>query len=252
MYYLDSNLTSDGINLISHQHHVLTDPASLVPVLPDSTLPDPALPDSASSVPSLHAHVSSVPSLHAHVSSDTVLTDFVSSDTVLPDTALPDSISLNSTPQKPPINFITKLSKNIEKGIFNYAIKESTNRKIIKKWENRYFVQLYLDRLKTVFVNLKTNPILVQKLVIGEITPEIFAFMTHQEMCPDQWNDLIALKIKRDESKYVNRVEASTDMYQCRKCKSRKCTYYSVQVRSADEPMSVFITCSNCSHNFRD
>jgi transcription elongation factor S-II len=173
-------------------------------------------------------------------------------DPTLPDPTLPDPTLPESSPQKQIINSIAKLPKNIEKGIYNYAIKEATNRKIIKKWENKYFVQLYLDRLKTVFVNLKTNPILVQKLVIGEITPEIFAFMTHQEMCPDQWNDLIALKIKRDESKYVNRVEASTDMYQCRKCKSRKCTYYSVQVRSADEPMSVFITCSNCSHNFRD
>lgn len=149
-------------------------------------------------------------------------------------------------------NSVIKLPKNVEKGVYNYAIKEATNRKIIKKWENKYFVQLYLDRLKTVFVNLKTTPLLVKKLVSGEIPPEIFAYMTHQEMRPDQWNDLIALKIKRDESKYVNRVEASTDIYQCRKCKSRKCTYYSVQVRSADEPMSVFITCSNCSHNFRD
>jgi DNA-directed RNA polymerase subunit M/transcription elongation factor TFIIS len=160
----------------------------------------------------------------------------------------------NSSIQKPSIadTSVTKLPKNIEKGVYNYAIKEATNRKIIKKWENKYFVQLYIDRLKTVFVNLKTTPLLVNKLVNGEITPEIFAYMTHQEMRPDQWNDLIALKIKRDESKYVNRVEASTDIYQCRKCKSRKCTYYSVQVRSADEPMSVFITCSNCSHNFRD
>jgi len=147
---------------------------------------------------------------------------------------------------------IESLPSNIEIGIYNYAIKEATNRKIIKKWENKFFVQLYIDRLKTVLFNLKKTPLLIEKLVTGYITPELFASMSHQEMYPDKWNKLIALKIKRDESKYVNRVEASTDMYQCRKCKSRKCTYYSVQLRSADEPMTTLISCLECSYNWKN
>lgn len=145
-----------------------------------------------------------------------------------------------------------KLSTNIEKGVYNYAINEATNRKIIKKWENKYFVQIYIDRLKTVIYNIKTTPQLVEKLISGDITSEVFAFMSHQEMHPEKWNELIALKIKRDESKYVNRVEASTDMYQCRKCKSRKCTYYSVQLRSADEPMTTLVSCLECSYNWKN
>ena len=147
---------------------------------------------------------------------------------------------------------IESLPSNIEIGIYNYAIKEATNRKIIKKWENKFFVQLYIDRLKTVLFNLKKTPLLIEKLVTGYITPELFASMSHQEMYPDKWNKLIALKIKRDESKYVNRVEASTDMYQCRKCKFRKCTYYSVQLRSADEPMTTLISCLECSYNWKN
>jgi transcription elongation factor S-II len=147
---------------------------------------------------------------------------------------------------------IKTLSGNIEKGIYNHAVKESTIRKVIKKWNNRYFVQLYCDRFKTVFINLKTTPVLANKLIGGEILPSAFASMTHQEMRPEQWNDLISIKIKRDESKYVNRVEASTDIYQCRKCRSRKCTYYSAQIRSADEPMTVFISCLDCGQNWKN
>lgn len=147
---------------------------------------------------------------------------------------------------------VVSLPSNIEIGIYNYSIKEATNRKIIKKWENKFFVQLYVDRLKTVIFNLKKTPLLVEKLVTGYITPELFASMSHQEMYPDKWNKLIALKIKREESKYINRVEASTDMYQCRKCKSRKCTYYSVQLRSADEPMTTLISCLECSYNWKN
>ncbi len=141
---------------------------------------------------------------------------------------------------------------NTEKGVFNYSLKEASNHKIIKKWENRYFVQIYYDRLKTVYLNLKTTPSMVKSIVAGEITPSVLAFMTHQEMHPSQWNHLIELKIKRDESKYVNRVEASTDVYQCRKCKSRKCTHYSAQIRSADEPMTVFISCLDCGQNWKN
>ena len=44
---------------------------------------------------------------------------------------------------------------NLEKAIFNYTIKEATSRKIIKKWDNPYFAQLYLDRLRTIYFNLK-------------------------------------------------------------------------------------------------
>jgi len=144
----------------------------------------------------------------------------------------------------------TKLPNNIEKGIYNYSIREATKRQIIRKWENKYFVQLYLDRLKTIVDNLKTTPRLVDKLFNGEITPDTFAYMTHQEMHPEKWNEVIALKIKRDESKFVNRIEANTDMYQCRKCKSRKCTYISVQIRSADESENLYISCTECGFNF--
>lgn len=33
-----------------------------------------------------------------------------------------------------------KNSSNLEKGIFNYALKEATRRKVIKKWDNPFFV----------------------------------------------------------------------------------------------------------------
>ena len=46
------------------------------------------------------------------------------------------------------------MSINLEKGVFNYALKEAGSRKIIKKWDNPHFVQIYLDRLRSIYVNL--------------------------------------------------------------------------------------------------
>ncbi len=84
-----------------------------------------------------------------------------------------------------------------------------------------------------------------------EITPVSLAFMTHQEMNPEMWRKHIEKKIMRDASKYTNNIQASTDMFTCRKCKSKKCTYYELQTRSADEPATIFITCLSCGKNWK-
>ena len=37
----------------------------------------------------------------------------------------------------------------------------------------------------------------------------------------------------------------------CFKCKKRKCSYYQMQTRSADEPMTTFVTCLLCGNNWQ-
>ena len=138
-----------------------------------------------------------------------------------------------------------KNSINLEKGVFNYAIKEANSRKIIKKWENPYFAQIYIDRLRSIYVNLK-NPELLTLVKSGELAPQVLAFMTHQEMDHEHWRGRIQRKITRDASKFNTNVQASTDMFTCRKCKSKRSTFYELQTRSADEPATIFITCLDC------
>ena len=143
------------------------------------------------------------------------------------------------------------LALNLEVGVFNYTIKESSMKKIVKKWENPAFVRIYMDRLKTVFTNLNTNAELVQHLISGEISPATFAFMNHQEFNPERWNDLISIKQKRDASKYDKKIGASTDMFTCKKCHKKNCTYYEMQTRSADEPATIFVTCLDCGKHWK-
>jgi DNA-directed RNA polymerase subunit M/transcription elongation factor TFIIS len=142
------------------------------------------------------------------------------------------------------------LCVNIEKGVFNYSIKEASSKKIIKKWENPLFVQIYIDRLRTIYLNLK-NPTLLTQLKNKEILPQRFAYMTHQEMDSSHWKDLLEQKMKRDANKFTTNIQASTDMFTCKKCKSKRCTYYELQTRSADEPATIFITCLDCGKNWK-
>lgn len=143
-----------------------------------------------------------------------------------------------------------KKAINLEKGIYNYALKEANNRKVVKKWDNPYYVQIYLDRMRTIYLNLG-KPALLTSVKEGTVTVKTLAFMTHQEMQPEKWDALIQAKIKKDKSKYDTQQEAMTDTFKCRKCHSNKCSYYQMQTRSADEPMTTFVTCIECANRWK-
>tara|TARA_B100000989_G_C19490500_1_gene449534 strand:- start:681 stop:1202 length:522 start_codon:yes stop_codon:yes gene_type:complete len=142
------------------------------------------------------------------------------------------------------------ISKNLEKGVFNYTLEECEKKKLIKKWSNHYFVLIYIQKIKSILFNLK-NQILFNKLVNKEFRAHELAFMTHQEMRPDLWNNLLEEKRIKDENKFKPKIEASTDDFKCGKCKSTRCTYYQLQTRSADEPMTTFVTCLDCGNRFK-
>ena len=141
-------------------------------------------------------------------------------------------------------------ASNLEKGIYNWALKEATSKKVVKKWDNPFFVQIYLDHLRSIYINLKNNP-LVQQVISGEIKSHTIAFMSHQEFRPEKWDEMIRLKSIRDLSKFETNLEACTDTFTCRKCKSKKCSYYAQQVRSSDEPMTLFISCLECGARWK-
>jgi hypothetical protein len=75
----------------------------------------------------------------------------------------------------------------------------------VKKWDNPYFVQIYVDRLRSIYFNLK-NPELLGQITSGQMKAHTIAFMTHQEMNPDRWRELIRNKMVRDASKYVTNI----------------------------------------------
>ena len=141
--------------------------------------------------------------------------------------------------------------ENMEKSIYNYCVRDAGARNIVKKWDNPFFVQLYLDKLRSIYINIKQSSEFKDKLLTKQIKAHEVGNLTHQDMAPLKWQRLIEDKKIRDENKYTPKLEASTDNFTCRKCKSKKCSYYQLQTRSADEPMTTFVTCIECGSRWK-
>ena len=139
-------------------------------------------------------------------------------------------------------------SIDIEHSIYNKSIRECGVYHIEASWDNELFGILYLDIFKKTnrFVKLKPEHILDGLFSACEI-----AFKTDEELYPENWDKLIEEKKILFENKYFPKIEASTNNFQCRKCKSNECTYYQLQTRSADEPMTTFVSCIKCGSNWK-
>ncbi len=153
------------------------------------------------------------------------------------------------------INNMNK-TKIIEESIFRFTCEKSNIRKVIKKWENPIFRKIYINKSRSLYMNLNKdsyikNTSLISKINSNKFDLENIAFMTYQELFPEHWKKLLDEKYKREAVMYEDKTEAMTDMFKCGRCKQRKCTYYELQTRSADEGMTIFITCVNCGNRWR-
>jgi DNA-directed RNA polymerase subunit M/transcription elongation factor TFIIS len=146
---------------------------------------------------------------------------------------------------------ILNIVSGIEKGVYNKTIKFADEKSIPKNWDNNLFKSMYKFFVKEVFVNLDKesyikNKRLYDRLIAKEFDSYELAEMEPQYKFPEHWKPYIDEKSKRDRTLFEVDKEMATDIYKCGRCKKKECSYYQLQTRSADEPMTTFITCLNC------
>lgn len=113
----------------------------------------------------------------------------------------------------------------------------------------------YKAKFRQLYFNLKDpkNPDLRRKVVLGEYSPADLLTATPEDLASDakkEENQRIRDK-KLFDSAPSTAKRATTDQFQCGKCRQRKCTYYQMQTRSADEPMTTFVQCTNCNNAWK-
>ena len=149
---------------------------------------------------------------------------------------------------------------NLEIGIYNYAVKDARQRSVLATWNNAAFVQLYINRLRVMWLNL--TPAWWTELCTHTLGFDTLATMTHQEFHPARWESFVADKQKHDVMLQSQQSTQQGDhTFTCKKCRHGKsaqeqellqgCSYYQMQTRSADEPMTTFVRCLDCGKGWK-
>jgi len=139
----------------------------------------------------------------------------------------------------------------LEAIIFQTSFDIALKKEVRKSWRNQTFVDIYLAVSRRIIGNLNPdsyvcNKSLWERYAAKELTLEQIAKQNHFELCPENWQQMVDIQAKRERTQLEGDFSRATEKWQCNGCKMRKCTYYELQTRSADEPMTIFIHCLNC------
>ena len=141
------------------------------------------------------------------------------------------------------------ISLKIELSIFEFTLIYCLNNNL-----NDIFIKsVYDDKLNNIISNIIdtqniNNKTLKKDLLSNKINPSYIAFMSPAQLHPDKW--LYWVKKKEYKELRENSIVYS-DAYKCFKCGERKTKVTQAQTRSADEPMTTFVTCLICYNTFK-
>lgn len=146
------------------------------------------------------------------------------------------------------ITYNMKKSKYFRDGLMT-GIKRQTDRPVLR------FIDLaYRSYLK------KNDPVRLEKYNQARnsaIRGQDVATLTPAQMWPDgPWYTAVLKHKDIERRKEIAKAKLDQEackgsMFKCSRCKSDRCHYYQMQTRSADEPMTTFVTCLECDKRWK-
>ena len=143
-----------------------------------------------------------------------------------------------------------KMGKNIEIAIYNWTIRRFPKN---ASWENKAFKEMY----KYKYLEIKRALVngLLERLKNKEIKVKNLVTMQPDAILPQgPYSQTLMQNIQRDleiENNKAKLDEEYEGIFKCKKCGSKKTTYYQLQTRSADEPMTTYVTCKDCENHWK-
>nr|PVC54064.1 transcription elongation factor [Theileria orientalis] len=149
----------------------------------------------------------------------------------------------------PELNKLNALVYEIENALYDHYV-------VNKNAQKEYNLQL-----KCISFNFKDikNTFFNYKVYSGAIPVSELVTMSSLQMASDekkmQRSVILEQSLEACQSdwaiKNIFLNQKSKGQFKCGKCNSRQTTYYQLQTRSSDEPMTTFVTCLNCKNRWR-
>jgi len=136
-----------------------------------------------------------------------------------------------------------KISKQVEESIYQWSIEYIETNMIPEFMSDN----IYQDKVNEIIqnLNIKFNPTLLERIKSKKIDAIKIGFAKPEELFPEKYEEILKKKAI-EKAKKEN--QASSQLFKCPKCKARKSRVQQRQTRSADEPVTTFVTCLECGH----
>ena len=138
-------------------------------------------------------------------------------------------------------------SIEIEDGIYSFSTSYAEDNNNID-----ILTDIYLHNVDNIVSNLDkcniNNTYLIQVIDDNMMPLNTIASLSPDKLFPEKWKPIIE---KMEWLEYKKKNMATTDIFYCHKCGKRKCTFYQLQTRSADEPMTTFVNCLVCGNAWK-
>ena len=148
-----------------------------------------------------------------------------------------------------------KIAVYLEKASWNNSVDFCKKREIALNWDNFSFRNVYTQKVLSVRYNIRQRPDILAQMIEGKASIKQFVDAKPHEICPEKWSEAFEQAAKRalrfSDASCMDPKDMPDGMLQCKKCGSKKTSYYELQTRSADEPMTVFARCHECPNRWK-
>lgn len=159
------------------------------------------------------------------------------------------------------INKFKSILNEKDATIIEHSIQNYTNEQITilgLTQDHPSIIRIYNEKARSLYDNLNSksyfnNTELLTKIKNKNIDLEKIAFLNIHSFChKNLWKTIKQNQEILDKNLMGLKPTTETDQFLCKKCKQRKTTFYTMQIRSADEAETSFITCLNCAYSWRE
>ncbi|KAI7903527.1 transcription factor S-II, central domain-containing protein [Cokeromyces recurvatus] len=120
---------------------------------------------------------------------------------------------------------------------------------------NEFINTTYKLKIRSLALNLKSNPNLRERVINGEISSDKLCKMSTEDMASEESKErnqkLAEEALFKARGIVMSEKQAETDIFQCKKCNKRTCIYFQLQTKSSDESTTIYVLCVNCSHRWK-